>query len=41
MAIHGGTTEPKLRSGQLIPRKCGRNELCPCGSGVKYKNCCL
>ncbi len=19
----------------------GRNELCPCGSGKKYKNCCL
>lgn len=18
----------------------GRNELCPCGSGKKYKNCC-
>lgn len=24
----------------LIPRKYGRNELCPCGSGVKYKKCC-
>ena len=21
--------------------KVGRNELCPCGSGKKYKNCCL
>ena len=21
--------------------KIGRNELCPCGSGKKYKNCCL
>ncbi|WP_080269595.1 SEC-C metal-binding domain-containing protein [Pseudomonas syringae] len=41
MAIHGGKTEPKLCSGQLIPRIYGRNELCPCGSGVKYKNCCL
>ncbi|MFA9240612.1 MAG: SEC-C metal-binding domain-containing protein [Candidatus Paceibacteria bacterium] len=19
----------------------GRNELCPCGSGRKYKKCCL
>ncbi|MEM1204573.1 MAG: SEC-C domain-containing protein [Acidobacteriota bacterium] len=19
----------------------GRNELCPCGSGLKYKRCCL
>ena len=22
-------------------RKIGRNELCPCGSGKKYKNCCM
>lgn len=22
-------------------RKVGRNEPCPCGSGAKYKNCCL
>lgn len=22
-------------------RKIGRNELCPCGSGLKYKKCCL
>ena len=21
--------------------KIGRNELCPCGSGLKYKKCCL
>lgn len=21
--------------------KLGRNELCPCGSGKKYKKCCL
>ncbi|WP_423777530.1 SEC-C metal-binding domain-containing protein, partial [Clostridium tyrobutyricum] len=20
--------------------KIGRNDLCPCGSGKKYKNCC-
>ena len=22
------------------PRKVGRNEPCPCGSGKKYKKCC-
>ncbi|MBX9468179.1 MAG: SEC-C domain-containing protein [Rhizobium sp.] len=22
-------------------KKVGRNELCPCGSGLKYKKCCL
>ena len=33
--------------GQVIPfeevrrQKVGRNEPCPCGSGWKYKNCCL
>lgn len=28
---------PKVREFKKI----GRNELCPCGSGKKYKNCCL
>nr|MEE4269249.1 SEC-C metal-binding domain-containing protein [Candidatus Krumholzibacteria bacterium] len=23
------------------PRKFGRNSPCPCGSGKKYKKCCL
>lgn len=31
--LHGETSE-----GQLKP---GRNEPCPCGSGRKYKSCCL
>ena len=22
-------------------RKIGRNEKCPCGSGLKFKNCCI
>lgn len=22
-------------------RKIGRNEPCPCGSGKKFKNCCM
>ena len=26
-------------SGQI--KKIGRNEPCPCGSGKKYKNCCM
>jgi hypothetical protein len=25
----------------LVPPKAGRNDLCPCGSGKKYKRCCL
>jgi uncharacterized protein YecA (UPF0149 family) len=24
-----------------ISEKIGRNEPCPCGSGKKYKNCCI
>ena len=27
-------------SPKIIGRKIGRNELCPCGSGKKYKKCC-
>lgn len=29
--------EPYVRE----TRKIGRNEICPCGSGKKYKKCCL
>lgn len=32
--------EPSARSNQLVP-KTGRNDPCPCGSGKKYKKCCL
>jgi hypothetical protein len=24
-----------------MPKKMGRNDPCPCGSGLKYKKCCL
>lgn len=36
-----------IRNGNIIKRptvknivKIGRNDLCPCGSGKKYKKCC-
>jgi hypothetical protein len=29
------------QSPRTVPPKVGRNELCPCGSGKKYKRCCL
>lgn len=33
---------PNFRKGRRVPtRKIGRNESCPCGSGQKYKKCCL
>src|SRR5512134_1269713 len=25
----------------MTPKKVGRNDPCPCGSGKKYKQCCL
>ncbi|MDX1797241.1 MAG: anaerobic sulfatase maturase [Candidatus Lokiarchaeia archaeon] len=30
-----------ISSTQIKPKKIGRNILCPCGSGKKYKDCCL
>jgi preprotein translocase subunit SecA len=49
---HGeAASEPRRRSGGATPRvpaprtadgsKVGRNDPCPCGSGKKYKKCCL
>jgi len=36
---------PKVVPKQKIPlqkvKKTGRNETCPCGSGIKYKKCCI
>jgi uncharacterized protein YecA (UPF0149 family) len=41
---------PNVDLSKLMPRKpkqvvreykIGRNETCPCGSGKKYKHCCL
>ena len=36
-AIRMIRTKPVLRD----YKKIGRNDTCPCGSGKKYKNCCL
>ena len=30
-----------IEAGALQSGKTGRNEPCPCGSGKKYKKCCL
>ena len=29
------------QSCQAVSHKIGRNDPCPCGSGKKYKNCCM
>jgi uncharacterized protein YecA (UPF0149 family) len=31
---------PQLRPGGAPSTKVGRNDLCTCGSGKKYKRCC-
>ncbi len=37
MARYKAAHTPYVRSNKKI----GRNDLCPCGSNKKYKNCCL
>lgn len=37
------TDHPRPRIEEIVPVKrerLHRNDLCPCGSGVKYKKCC-
>jgi len=33
--------KPTNRQMKRNPPKIGRNEVCPCGSGKKFKKCCL
>ncbi len=39
--INNGFSPIELRELEEIPNKIGRNDPCPCGSGKKYKHCCL
>ena len=36
----GTNAGEEVKHKQAVSNKVGRNELCPCGSGKKYKNCC-
>ena len=36
-----GEAPVKQKTVKNIDPKVGRNDLCPCGSGKKYKKCCL
>jgi len=36
-ASHGGDD---VKKPVVKKQKVGRNDLCPCGSGKKYKKCC-
>lgn len=33
--------ERRLEQAKGIQKKIGRNDMCPCGSGKKYKKCCI
>jgi hypothetical protein len=35
------TAPPAVQTIRRDQPKVGRNELCPCGSGLKHKRCCL
>ncbi|MCA9101720.1 MAG: SEC-C domain-containing protein [Planctomycetales bacterium] len=44
----GYPSETKVKVGtqfvhgdKLLEEKLGRNDLCPCGSGLRLKRCCL
>ena len=39
-ASHGGDEGDTKKQPVRNENKVGRNDLCPCGSGKKYKNCC-
>jgi uncharacterized protein YecA (UPF0149 family) len=30
-----------VHGGKELSEKLGRNDLCPCGSGKRFKKCCL
>jgi preprotein translocase subunit SecA len=40
-AIEGAEAKEKLEPIRHRGSRVGRNDPCPCGSGKKYKNCCL
>ena len=39
-ASHGSDDKSLKKEPVRNDNKVGRNDLCPCGSGKKYKNCC-
>lgn len=41
MTNRGAETSMSQRTVRKAKQTVGRNDLCPCGSGKKYKNCCM
>ena len=37
---YGASPEEDSDNSPITREKIGRNDLCPCGSGLKYKKCC-
>lgn len=35
-----GASDGSVKKGPVRKKKIGRNDPCPCGSGLKYKKCC-
>jgi preprotein translocase subunit SecA len=40
-AISGTEADKKLEPIRNLEPRVGRNDPCPCGSGKKYKQCCM
>lgn len=40
-AFYRGGYHPRIRIPHMTDRKPGRNDPCPCGSGKKFKRCCI
>jgi preprotein translocase subunit SecA len=41
MTTNAGQSDKKKEPIRNKAERVGRNEPCPCGSGKKYKNCCM
>ena len=43
MSVRNPTPQgrPKRKYSKPPPPRIGRNQLCPCGSGKKFKKCCM
>lgn len=39
--IQANNTQQRSQAPAVSQKKAGRNDPCPCGSGKKYKNCCM
>ena len=38
--VSSGAGDGTIAKKPIVKKKIGRNDPCPCGSGLKYKKCC-